>query len=161
MNLLEIHLYNFMTWTWNTKENPTIFKYPYSNGKSFVVLSGKVGSWKSSLAVEPVLHSLFNVWREWAKFQEFITTGEKEWYAMVIFEHQGEIYSLKNWKLFNDKNKLENIWEFKKLNSETGDYESIYNKTPEDVMGISYDLACKTFIIQQGDIDAFSKEETL
>lgn len=159
MNILEIRLYNFMTWTGNTKENPTVFKYPYVNWKSFTLFSWKVGSWKSSLAVESVLHPLFNVWREWAKFQEFITTGEKEGYSMVIFEHQGEIYSIKYWKLFNDKNKLENVWEFKKLNSETGDYEAIYNKTPEDVMGISYDLACKTFIIQQGDIDAFSKEE--
>jgi len=148
MLLDKIVLYNIASWKW---------LHEFSYEKSFTVFSWPTGAWKSFLAVDSILWALY--WKGREKFTEIITKGEKEGWIELYFFHNSIDYKVSYWKRKdNVTKKLTNLFEFEFFNSE-GVWEKIYNKTPEDVIWISYDVAVKTFVISQGEIESFAKAD--
>ena len=121
--------------------------------------------WKSSILVDSLDLAFSNNARNINS--EMITKGEDFWYVEVYFSNNGLDYKIywyykpKNIKIKEIKGikrevktAAKTIWNtFQKIDWE---YVEI-NQTPEQILGVSYEIAKKTFIIWQFDLDNFSE----
>ena len=147
MLIEKVVLYNIASWKW-------LHEFTYDN--SFTVFSGPTGAWKSFLAVDSILGALYWNFRE--KIGDIITKWEKEGWTELYFFHNDIDYKVCFWRKRDSvTNKLSDIYKFEQCVN--WKWEPIYNKTPEDIIWISYDVAVKTFIISQGDIESFAKAD--
>lgn len=128
------------------------------------------GVWKSSLLLDSLKIVFTNSWRS-QYFKDIITKGQKEGEIqcfltvkdtqyMIYWYHKLKEEVIKKDKLWNDKvtsTSAKTIWEVYQYNNEKQEYEKCFNKTPESILWVPYYIASKTFIVNQSDLDAFSK----
>lgn len=121
--------------------------------------------WKSSILVDSLDLAFSNNARNINS--EMITKGEDFWYIEVYFNNNGVDYKIYwyykpksirvkevKWIKREVKTAAKTIWNtFQKINWK---YVEI-NQTPEQILGVSYEIAKKTFIIWQFDLDNFSE----
>lgn len=129
------------------------------------------GAWKSSLLVDSLQIVLTNTSRT-TSFENIITKGEEEgsiqlyftwvdWekYKFYWYHKLKSIKKIKDKKTWLDKETTvwaKTIWEVLEWDDTKKEYEKSF-KSPEQVLGIPYSIASKTFIVKQKDIEGFSK----
>lgn len=146
---------NLARWKWT-------HTITYSEGIN--ILDWKFGSWKSSLLVDSLQLALTNTWR--TKLEDVVTKWED--YCEIEIELEsidGKNYSI-FWQYTPKKDSIsktgkvtkkpaKTIWEVYIRNSDWTKEKS--NIKVSELLGIPYEIASKTFIITQNDIDGFSK----
>lgn len=159
--IISVKIKNLARWKWE-------HKITYSSGIN--ILDWKYGVGKSSLLVDAFQLVMTNTAR--ASFENIITKWEDEAEVELIWQTpEWEKYKFywyhklkKTIQTIDEKTKKikkiqkpwKTIWEVQEFNTDENEYVKSY-KSPEQILGIPYNIASKTFLIKQNDIDSFSK----
>lgn len=145
---------NLARWKWTHEIN----YYEWIN-----IIDGKFGVWKSSLLVDAFeiaikgegrdkIDELVTKWEDFLEVEVIFT--DKFWQEYKLFFHHTKKTKVLNkkweekikaWKTVQEVYRKLDDWEYEKITI-----------TPEEILGIPYETASKTFIIKQNDIEAFA-----